>query len=69
VRVVRQGITIDKMATLGWFYGRQGIKGWQTGIPVIDAFLNGANPHGLTRPPTMMTPGQRTGRFAQSVGS
>jgi hypothetical protein len=72
VRVTRQGITIDKMAALGWF--RQGSKRygaaarWQTGMPMVDAFLNAANPYGLTRRPMMMAPGQRRNRFGQSVG-
>lgn len=72
VRVTRQGITIDKMAALGWF--RQSSKRygaaarWQTGMPMVDAFLNAANPYGLTRRPMMMAPGQRRNRFAQSVG-
>jgi len=72
VRVTRQGVTIDKMATLGWYrqsstrYGKA--AHWSTGLPMVDAFLNAANPYGLTRRPMMMTPGQRRNRFAQSVG-
>lgn len=66
IRITRQGVTIDKMAALGWF--RSSTKGWQTGIGVVDAFLNGANPNGLTRRPMMMAPGNRRNRFAQSVG-
>lgn len=72
VRVTRQGITIDRLATLGWFKQsseRLGAQArWQTGIPLVDAFLNGANPYGLSRRPVMMAPGNRRGRFAQSVG-
>lgn len=72
VRVTRQGVTIDKMATLGWFRqgsGRYGPQArWQTGLPIVDAFLNSINPYGLTRRPIMMAPGQRRNRFAQSVG-
>lgn len=72
VRVTRQGITIDKMATLGWYRSsstRQGPSAkWATGLPLVDAFLNGINPYGLTRRPIMMAPGNRRGRFAQSVG-
>jgi hypothetical protein len=67
IRVTRQGVTVDKMAALGWF--RSSTRGWQTGIGIVDAFLNGANPNGLTRRPMMMAPGNRRGRFAQSVGS
>lgn len=66
IRITRQGVTIDKLAALGWFRSRT--KGWQTGLPSVDAFLNGANPYGLTRRPMMMAPGNRRGRFAQSVG-
>lgn len=72
VRVTRQGITIDKLAALGWFkqsstrYGPQ--ARWATGLPIVDAFLNAVNPFGLTRRPVMMAPGNRRGRFAQSVG-
>jgi hypothetical protein len=72
VRVTRQGITIDKMATLGWFkqssnrYGPQ--ARWATGIPLVDTFLNTVNPFGQTRRPIMMAPGNRRGRYAQGVG-
>lgn len=67
IRITRQGVTIDKMATLGWF--RSSTRGWQTGIGIVDAFLNGSNPNGLTRRPMMMAPGQRRNRYAQSVGN
>jgi hypothetical protein len=66
VRVTRQGVTIDKLATLSWF--RSSTSGWKTGLGVVDAFLNAINPYGLTRRPVMMAPGQRRNRFAQSVG-
>ena len=66
IRITRQGVTVDKMATLGWFRSKD--RGWQTGIGIVDAFLNGSNPNGLTRRPMMMAPGNRRGRFAQSVG-
>ncbi len=65
-RLIRQGVTIEKMATLGWYYLSG--TGWQTGIAAVDAFLNTANPNGLTRRPMMMAPGNRRGRFAQPVG-
>jgi len=71
VRVTRQGVTIDKMATLGWYRSstRSGPSAkWATGLALVDAFLNGINPYGLTRRPMMMAPGQRKNRFAQSVG-
>jgi hypothetical protein len=66
IRVTRQGVTVDKMAALGWF--RSSTSGWQTGIGIVDAFLNAANPNGLTRRPMMFAPGNRRNRFAQSVG-
>lgn len=66
IRVTRQGVTVDRMATLNWYHSPQ--RGWQSGIPIVDAFLNGANPNGLTRRPIFVTPGNRRGRFAQSVG-
>jgi hypothetical protein len=66
VRVSRQGITIDKLAALGWF--RTSTNGWQTGLGVVDAFLNAANPQGNARRPMIMVPGQRSLRYAQSVG-
>lgn len=72
VRVTRQGITVDKMATLGFF--RQGSRRlgpqarWASGLPLVDAFLNAANPYGLTRRPMMAAPGNRRGRYARSVG-
>lgn len=72
VRVTRQGIVVDKLAALGFFkqssnrYGPQ--ARWATGLPLVDAFLNAANPYGLTRRPMIMSPGNRRGRYAQSVG-
>lgn len=69
IRVTRQGVSIDRMATLGWFRGGTGAHAqWQTGLSLVDAFLNAINPAGLTRRPMMMAPGQRKNRFAQSVG-
>jgi hypothetical protein len=66
VRITRQGVTVDKLAALGWF--RTSDRGWTTGIPTVDAFLNGINPRGLTRRPMIMAPGQRYPRYAQPVG-
>lgn len=72
IRITRQGITVDKMAALGWFSQASASGGkaarWQTGLPMVDAFLNASNPYGLTRRPIIMTPGQRRNRFAQGVG-
>lgn len=73
VRVTRQGITIDRAVTIGWFKGSSMRTGpqarWQTGLPLVDAFLNSVNPYGLQRRPVMAAPGTRRGRYAQSVGS
>ena len=48
VRVTRQGVTIDKMATLGWYRrARRGTgrrPSWATGLALVDAFLNGIEP-------------------------
>lgn len=72
VRIQRNGITIDKLAALGWYKQSSNRFGpqarWATGLPVVDAFLNGVNPFGLTRRPVMMAPGNRRPRYAQSVG-
>lgn len=72
VRVTRQGVAIEKMATLGWFKQSSNRSGpqarWQTGLSLVDTFLNSSNPFGLTRRPVIMAPGQRRHRFAQSVG-
>jgi hypothetical protein len=72
VKVTRAGVTIEKLAVLGWFrqgslrYGKQ--ARWATGLEYVDAYLNAVNPFGLTRRPVMMAPGNRRGRFAQQVG-
>lgn len=70
-RVTRQGITIEKELFLSWgFQPRQTVsraKGWQTGLPLVDAFLAGVNPSGLIRQPTIWAP-SFTRRFAQPVG-
>lgn len=68
VRVTRQGVTVDRMATLGWFRSGGAQARWATGLSLVDAFLNSVNPYGLTRRPMMLAPGQRRNRFAQSVG-
>ena len=72
IRVTRQGITIDKMATLGWFKNSSHRWGpqarWQTGLPLVDAYLNAVNPFGNYRRPMMMAAGTKRTRYAQSVG-
>lgn len=66
-RVTRQGVTVDKAATIAWFYGSQ-IEGtgWRTGIQIVDAFLNAYAPYGMRRPPMSYSPDGR--KFARQVG-
>jgi len=67
VRVTRQGVTIDKSATIAWFYGKNEESGWQTGIPTVDSFLNSFNRSGMQQRPRTWSPdGQR---FARVLGS
>ena len=70
-RTVRQGITIEKLAFSAWAYvparnARGGrAAGWNTGLPLVDAFLAGYNPGGIKRRPTFWAPGRR---YARSTG-
>lgn len=64
-RLTRQGVTIDKLAFTAWTF-REGR--WATGLPLVDAFLSGANPAGLQRRPVVWAPGGRT-NYAQPWGS
>jgi hypothetical protein len=72
VRVIRQGVTIEKSAFLQWAFQAVGSravpKGWHTGLPLVDAFLNGFNPSGLMRPPTIWAPSS-THRFPLRLGT
>ncbi len=71
-RVTRQGITIEKLAFVTWAYtkgrfARSGrAPGWNTGLPLVDAFLNTYNSNGLTRRPVFWSPGKR--QYAQEFG-
>lgn len=47
-RATRQGLTIETPATLSWFYSR-GVSGWNTGLPLVDAFLSAYNPSAIQR--------------------
>lgn len=70
VRVTRQGLTIDKNATINWFFGRRGAGeggGWATGMPRVDMFLNAFNEHGLQQRPRTWSPDMY--RYAKVVGS
>lgn len=66
VRVTRQGVTIDKNATLAWFFEKDGDKGWQTGIPMVDSFLNSFNRSGMIARPLTWSPDGA--RFAVKQG-
>jgi hypothetical protein len=67
VRITRQGVTIDKMATLGWVRGKfAGTEGYRTGLSMVDAFLNSVNKEGLSRRPVIVTPGKR--QFPEEIG-
>ena len=71
-RITRQGVTIEKGAFAAWGYvpasavsgGRA--AGWQTGLPLVDLFLNAYNPNGLRRRPMAWTPD--TQPYAKEVG-
>jgi hypothetical protein len=64
-RVTRQGITIERRAFTSWAFQ----KGkWNTGLSLVDAFLNAYNPAGLQRRPTFMGPGAQH-RYARPVGT
>ena len=71
-RVTRQGITIEKLAFTTWAFTRGRFArsgraaGWNTGLPLVDAFLNTYNSNGLTRRPTIWAPGHR--QYAQEMG-
>jgi len=64
-RLTRQGVTMDKSATIAWFYGQQGDKGWRTGIQIVDNFLNAYAPYGMRRPPMNYSPDGR--KFAKQL--
>lgn len=59
-RVNRLGITVEKVAFTqwGWTTGKRAgqIKGWNTGMAAVDAFLNAYNPGGLPRVPVIWSP-------------
>lgn len=69
-RIIRQGLTVEKPAFIGWAFekgGRSIPRGWKTNIPMVDAFLNAYNPTGLVRLPMFWSP-TRELQFAQAVG-
>ena len=62
-RVIRQGITIERLAFTSWAF-REGT--WRTGLPLVDAFLQGYNRAGIMRRPVFWSPGKR--QYAQEFG-
>jgi len=70
-QVSRQGVTINKPAFAAWAFQEGRVagmgRGWHTGMPLVDAFLNAFNPAALKRRPTVWAPSM-TRRYAPSVG-
>lgn len=68
-RLVRQGLTIEKIPTLTWAFqkARNGSRGeWRTGIAQVDMFLNAFAGNGLMRRPTVWSPAYS---YARKYGS
>lgn len=71
-RVTRQGITIEKLAFTNWAFtagrfARAGrAPGWNTGLPLVDAFLSAYASSGLMRRPRFWAPGKR--QYGQGFG-
>lgn len=63
-RINRQGIVIERLAFATWAF-REGR--WNTGLPLVDAFLGGYNPTALKRRPSVWGPDSKQ-RYARSVG-
>ena len=64
VRVTSQNVTMDLDRFRAWGWTRE--KGWHTGLPLVDAFLNAVNPNGLRRRPLIIDPAEV---MAEVVGS
>lgn len=62
--IQRLGVTIQLAGFVSWAFqnGR-----WQTGLPLVDAFLNTYNPHGLRRRAAVFSPDGP--QFAERVGT
>lgn len=68
-RLQRQGVTIELQSFTSWAYQRETRVqrgGWQTGMPLVDAFLNAYSPRGLLRRPVFWAPGRH--QYAQPWG-
>ena len=53
-KVTRQGVTLDRTLFLMWAWTKA--RGWATGLPMVDAFLQATNPAGLRRAPAVWSP-------------
>ena len=65
-RLTRQGVTIDKNEAVGWIFTKRRETGWQTGITLVDAFLNTFNRSGMQQRPRTWSPDGP--RFPQKAG-
>jgi len=69
-RTVRAGVVVERPAFVAWGWNRGGRsipKGWNTGLPMVDAFLNAYNPAGLTKAPVFWSPATE-GKYAPTLG-
>lgn len=64
VQIDRQGLSIKRNPALSW---KQVGGAWQTGLPLVDMFLNTYNPAGLERPSTVWSPDLQS--YSQRMGS
>ena len=71
-RVSRQGVTIEKNAFISWaftparFARANRTPGWNTGMSLVDSFLQAYARAGVMRRPVFWAPGHR--QYAQGVG-
>lgn len=69
-RLARLGIVMEKPAFISYAFEKGGgsiPRGWKTGMPKVDAFLNAFNPAGLIRQPIVWTPTSYL-RYAPELG-
>ncbi len=69
-RATRPGVIIERPAFTSWGFekgGRTRPRGWNTGMPLVDLFLNTYNGNGLSIRPIFWSPSLR-GRYAQTYG-
>lgn len=63
-RVIQQNVVVEKLAFTQWAFRD---RRWQTGLTMVDMFLNAYNPAGLQRRPVFWSPGKR--QYAQQFGA